>query len=132
MFDNIKPIDQKWERRKKQLWILLAVLVVITPILYYELKNWPEEQVAKSFMQAVVESRIDDAYKIWQPAASYTKDDFLKDWGPKSEFGKISSFRMTRSHERGTGVIITMEINGAKEVRIWVEKKTKSLGFPPY
>src|SRR5579871_5764697 len=132
MFDNIKPIDTKWERRKKQLWIALAVFVVVAPILYYEFKNWPEERVAKQFMQAVVDGQFDEAYRIWQPLPSYPKADFMKDWGPQSEFGKISSFRITKSHERGTGVVITVEINGGKETRIWVEKKGKSLSYPPY
>ena len=132
MFDNIKPLDPRWERRKKQIWIAIGVLVVVSPILYYQFKNWPEEQAAKTFLRALVEQRYPDAYNIWKPAASYSQQDFLADWGPQSQFGKVNGFHITKSHERGSGVIITVSINDTKEARIWVEKKDKSLGFPPY
>ena len=132
MFDNIKPLDLRWERRKKQIWIALGVLMVVTPILYYQFKNWPEEQVAKRFLNALVEQRYSDAYTIWKPSPSYSQQDFLEDWGPKSPLGKVTSFQITKSHERGSGVIITVSLNDTKETRIWVEKKDKSLGFPPY
>src|SRR5258707_2104258 len=111
MFDNIKQIDPRWERRKKQIWIALAVLIVLAPILYYEFKNWPEERVAKSFLTALAEERYPDAYHLWNPGPSYTQQDFLADWGKASQYGKINSFRIKKSHELGSGVVITMPIN---------------------
>jgi hypothetical protein len=131
MFDNIKPIDQRWERRKKQIWIAIVVFIVVAPILYYEFKNWPEEHAAKTFLSTLQEGRYQEAYALWRPAPSYTMDDFQLDWGAKSSYGKINNFQITHSHERGSGVIITVTIND-KPARIWVEKKDKSLGFPPY
>jgi len=132
MFDNIKPIDPKWERRKKEIWIAIALFIVIAPILYYEFKNWPEEQAAKTFLAALQQQHYQEAYNLWHPASSYTMGDFQSDWGQQSSFGKISAFKITKSHERGSGVIITVTINDNKEARIRVEKKDKSLGFPPY
>ena len=131
MFDNIKPIDQKWERRKKQIWIAIVVFFVVAPVLYYEFKNWPEERVAARFFTTLQDQKYDDAYRLWNPAPSYTKADFLGDWGEKSPFGRIASFKITGSHAMGSGVRIVAELNG-KETRIWVEKKDHSLGFPPY
>ena len=131
MFDNIKPIDQKWERRKKQIWIAIAVFIVLAPVFYYEFKNWPEERAAKTFLTALEEGRYQDAYKLWNPGPSYSQTDFQSDWGAQSKYGKISSFTITHSHAMGTGVVITATLNG-QEARIWVEKKDKSLSFPPY
>ncbi len=132
MFDNIKPLDLQWERRKKQIWIALAIVIVLAPIVYYELKNWPEEQTAKTFLTALEQEQYQEAYTLWKPAPSYKLEDFLADWGKQSPLGKINNFKITKSHERGSGVIVTVSINENKEARIWVEKKDKSLGFPPY
>src|SRR2546423_7032346 len=115
MFDNIKPIDPRWEKRKKLIWIALGVFIVIAPIFYYEFKNWPEEHAAKTFLTALSEERYPDAYHIWNPGPSYTQDDFLADWGKKSQYGKINSFHIKKSHELGSGVVITVAINGAHE-----------------
>jgi len=131
VFDNIKPIDPKWERRKRQIWIGIAIFIVVAPLLYYQFKNWPEERTAKAFLTALEEERYPDAYRLWNPGPSYTMTDFQTDWGKQSPYGKISDFKITRSHAVGTGVIITALVNN-KETRIWVEKKDKSLGFPPY
>ncbi len=132
MFDNIKPLDQKWERRKKQIWIAIAVFIVLAPLCYYEFKNWPEEHAATKFLTALESGQYQEAYTLWHPAPSYKMADFMQDWGDKSPFGKVTDFKITKSHERGSGVIITVSINQGKEARIWVEKKDKSLGFPPY
>jgi 4-amino-4-deoxy-L-arabinose transferase-like glycosyltransferase len=130
MFDNIQPIDPRRERRKKQVWIGVAVLLVVVPALWWQFKNWPEERVAARFLEALQRGDYPGAYAIWQPAKSYVYDDFLRDWGPQGEHGRVNSFAITTSHERGSGVIVTAEING-KATLIWVEKKDKSLSFPP-
>ena len=132
MFDNIKPLDPRWERRKKQIWIGIAVFIVVAPILYYEFKDWPEEQAAKTFFRDLQEQRYQDAYALWKPGPSYKQADFLGDWGPQSPFGKVNDFKITKSRSWGSGVVISATINGSKETQLWVEKKDKSLGFPPY
>ena len=131
MFDIVKPLDPRWERRKKQIWIALAVLVVVGPVMFWYLKNWPEEQVVRRFCRALEQGNYSEAYLIWKPSRSYRNEDFLRDWGPPSEYGKITTWSIEGSHARGSGVIVTVKLN-AKEGRIWVEKKDKSLSFPPF
>ena len=131
MFEQIvKPIDPVRERRKKRLLIAAAIVLVVAPILYFELKNWPEERAVKRFLSALQEENYQRAYEIWKPSPSYRFQDFLRDWGKGSEVGKVTSFEITNSRERGSGVVITALIN-RKETRIWVEKRDKSLSFPP-
>ena len=131
MFEDIvKPIDPVWERRKKRLLIALAVVVVVAPLLYYEFRNWPEERAVKRFLTALQQEDYKRAYELWKPAPSYRYQDFLRDWGKQSEFGKVTSFEITRSRDRVSGVVVTARIN-QNEARIWVEKRDKSLSFPP-
>lgn len=133
MFDNIKPINQKWEKNKKWVWIGIAVFIVAAPTLYFEFKNIAEERAAAQFFTTLQEGRYADAYRLWQPGPSYSMTDFSGDWGDKSQYGRITGFKITHSHEMGSGVRIIATLSPSeKEARLWVEKKTKSLGFPPY
>ena len=133
MFDNIKPIDPKWERQKKLIWIGIAVFIVVVPILYYEFKNLSEERAAARFFLTLQEAHYADAYKLWQAGPSYSLADFTVDWGDKSQYGKITGFKITGSHAMGSGVTIIATLSPSnKEARLWVENKDKSLGFPPY
>lgn len=131
MFDNVKPLDPRWERRKRQIWIAVALVVVLGPVMFWYLKNWPEEQVVRRFCRALENGNYAEAYIIWKPSRSYRHEDFLTDWGPKSEYGKITSWNIEKSRARGSGVIVTVTLN-SKEARIWVEKEDKSLSFPPF
>jgi hypothetical protein len=100
-------------------------------VFFWYLKNWPEEMVVRRFCRALEQGNYAEAYTIWKPSRSYRHEDFLVDWGPKSEYGKITSWSIEKSRTRGTGVIVTVTLN-SKEARIWVETKDKSLSFPPY
>jgi hypothetical protein len=131
MFDNIKPIDPRKERRKKQIWIAIGVFVLVAPILYYEFKNWTEERAVQHFLAALEQENYQGAYQIWGPGPSYHYQDFLRDWGKSSEYGKVQSFAISSSHAMGSGVVVTARIN-QKEARIWVEKSDKRLSFPPF
>ena len=63
----------------------------------------------------------------------YTFETFMRDWGPQGEFGAIQSFRLLRSRSNGKEiVIVTVRINDKREAAIWVTRRSKNLGFPPY
>ena len=131
MFDHIKPLDPRAERRRR-LWIAaLAFLVLLSCYLYYEFKNYPEERQARRFLAALQQRNYPEAYRIWQPSPSYTYKDFLEDWGEKGVEGTVEQFHITGSNERGSGVVVRIRINRRKALSLWVEKKDKSLSFPP-
>ncbi len=129
--DLVKPLDPRWERRKRRLLVAALAVLVAAPLLYYELKNWPEERATERFLTALQHEDYPLAYQLWKPAPSYRYQDFLRDWGKESEYGKITSFKIKKSHERGSGVVVTALINH-REARIWVEMSDKSLSFPPF
>lgn len=131
MFDHIKPWDPRVERRRRRIAAALAFLVLLSGWLYYEFKNYPEEQRAKAFFAALQQRDYEEAYRIWKPTSSYTRKDFMEDWGENGYEGPVNQFHITGSNARGSGVIVRVQVNREKNISLWVEKKDKSLSFPP-
>ena len=131
MFEHIKPIDLRAERRRRRLIGLLAFVIMLAGYLWYEFKNYPEERRVSSFFQALQHQEYQQAYGIWQPNSSYTFKDFSQDWGPNGLQQPVKQFHITGSTERGSGVVVRVQVNGHDNVTLWVEKKDKSLSFPP-
>jgi hypothetical protein len=131
MFDDIKPLDEKWERRKRQLIIGVPIFLAVCGYLYYEFKNFREERAVSHFMEALERQDYQEAYRLWQPSQYYTFKNFSEDWGPDGVEGVINDFDITNSRSRGSGVVVDVRVNGQKQIRLWVEKSTRSLSFPP-
>ena len=131
MFDHIKPIDPKSERRRRYAISVLAFVLLLSGYGYWRFRNFSEERQALHFFQALQSKNFEEAYRIWQPAASYKYKDFLEDWGEKGVQGPVETFRIVRSRRRGTGVIVEVQVNRKDNVRLWVEREDKSLTFQP-
>lgn len=131
MFDNIRPIDPVAQRRRRWAIAIAAFCVLLAGYLYYELKNYPEEQRVKQFFTALQHQEYEKAYQLWKPPPSYTFKDFSQDWGPHGLQWPVKQFHITGSTERGSGVLVRVMVNDQENVSLWVEKKDKSLGFPP-
>ena len=131
MFEHIGPVDSKEERRRRLLVSSLAFVVLLAGYLLYELKNYPEERQALRFFEALQRQDFQEAYRIWQPSDFYTFKDFMEDWGPSSPQGPVRRFLITGSTARGSGVVVRIQVNRRLGISLWVEKKDKSLSFPP-
>jgi len=131
VFDNIKPIDLKAQRRRRRAIAIAAFCVMLAGYLYFEFRNYPEEAQVKRFFQALQHQEYENAYKLWQPAPSYTFKDFSQDWGPNGLQWPVKQFHITGSTARGSGVIVRVMVNDKENVSLWVERKDKSLSFPP-
>ena len=131
MFDQFKPIDRKAERRRRLLITALAFLVMLAGYLYFQFRNYPEERMARRFFTALERQDYQEAYRIWQPTKSYSFKDFMQDWGDHGIEGVVKSFHVTGSTRRGSGVVVRVQVNGNHGVSLWVERKDKSLSFPP-
>ncbi len=133
MFDEVtNPKVLGRERRNRRILIGVVVSLVLGSLAVYQFWNWRQEGAARRFLAALERQEYREAYDIWKlDPSSYRYQDFLRDWGPEGDYGKVESFEMTGSRRRGSGVIVTFRING-KEARIWVEKEDKSLSFPPF
>jgi len=146
LFDRDAEEPEAKLRRYILTGIALAALVAIG--LWYVLRFHTEKKTAEGFLQALVASDTQQAYRIWKPQPTYSYQDFLEDWGPTGYYGPVKSYRIETAQQpkRASGVIVVVAVSPyesfpednetekhqrTKEVRIWVERKDQSLSFPP-
>lgn len=121
-----KPPIKIWK------YILLGSLIVLVAgLLYYRLRNFPEERAVARFLTTLEQSNYWEAYRLWQPSPSYTFDNFLHDWGEQGDYGRIREFRILSSRSKGPeSVIVTVSINNVQPpLDIVVDRKTKGLAY---
>ncbi|HWF67924.1 MAG TPA: hypothetical protein VN670_11495 [Acidobacteriaceae bacterium] len=124
--------------------ILIGILVAIPFIAFFTwyLWNWPEEHRVNTFFHAIEAKDYPQAFGIWNndpqwqqhtdQYKNYSYQAFLSDWGPNGENGIISKAKIVVTKQYGTGVVIGVRINGnPKTLFLWVERKSKTLGFSP-
>lgn len=139
---------------KLRRYIITGVTFVILVALgiQYLMRYHTEKVTVRNFLTAVAGGNMEEGYKLWKPAETYSYKDFLEDWGPQGYYGPVKSFRiedatvMKRGSESASGVIVTVAVspdspfpanndearqNKTKEARLWVQFKDQSLGFAP-
>ena len=140
----------------KRILVGLVVVLVAGTILYFLFRYYPEKRHVARFMDALVAEDYRTAYALWKPQPSFTYEHFMRIWGPNGDYGRIRSYEIVDvksmdalllrvpveagGKERtvaveggGSGVIISIRINHLDlPIRLWVEKKDKSLSFPPF
>lgn len=147
------PPPRPWRRR---LLIGLVAAAVLGTALYFAFRHYPEKRLVARFLDALVREDYRRAYELWKPKPSFAYEQFMSIWGPNGDYGRIRSYeivgvassnavllqlpvqtggrRRTLSLEGGsTGVVVSVRINNLDPpIRLWVEKKDKSLSFPPF
>ena len=139
---------------KLRRYIITGVTFVILVALgiQYLMRYHTEKNTVRRFLTTVAAGNLEEAYKLWKPAETYSYKDFQEDWGPSGYYGPVKSFRiedasvMKRGSESASGVIVTVAVspyspfpanndeakqNKTKEARLWVQFKDQSLGFAP-
>lgn len=150
-----KPYDPAQGRKRRNIIIALAFVVLVIGLIWWQLRFWPEERVVDRFFNALQQQNFDQAYGIWMndpdwkqhpdQYSRYTINDFIKDWGPSGEWGIIKSHKIYAAGypPRGRGapafgspsgvvVIVTVNDRIAHKASLWVQKADKTLGFSPY
>ena len=141
--------DTKPDKSRALIFTIVAVLCLACIGLYFTVRYYPEKKATENFFSALVAGDTDKAYQLWKPTDSYSKKDFLADWGPTGYYGPIKSFALLRwkSPKGASGVIITVAVSPfsplpnensdpaqsqkTRVVSVWVESKDKSFSFPP-
>lgn len=132
IFDEFnRPEQVRRERMIRNIIIGTVFAALLGVFLYVQFKNYREEREVKRFLTALQAGNYQEAYQIWKPGPRYTFENFMRDWGPNGDYGKVENWSLERSRTRGSGVVVTATVNG-KEARLWVERGDKSLGFPPF
>jgi hypothetical protein len=116
-------------------YILVAMLLAIIAggVAYY-FWNYPEEHAVSRFLRTVQSGDYKTAYGLWQPSSTYTFADFMKDWGPNGDYGKIREFDILRSSSASSDTVtVTVMVNRETPVlKLLVDKNTKGLAYSPY
>lgn len=146
------PPPNPWPQR---LGVAVLLLAAVGALLYWQFRYYPEKKQVERFLDALVAGDYQTAYRLWKPTPSYTYQNFLEDWGETTPRGRIRSYEIVgvepasaalvavpggggnrRTLQVGgdsSGVVVTVRLNGQDPPeRIWVEKKDKSLSFPPF
>ena len=129
--------------------VTIGVFVLVFPdYLWYPFVYYKEVNTVRHFVIDVTRGDMQQAYQIWKPSPSYSFNDFMEDWGPAGYYGPVRSYRLGRpAHiKNGSGAEIVLDVspyqpfpdsnnpiqlNKTKELRLWVEFKDQSIGFPP-
>jgi len=116
-------------------YILLGlVVVIIVSLATYYFWDYPEERAVKRFLQTVERGDYPTAYRLWQPSASYTYEDFLTGWGLQGDYGKIKDFEIVDASSKGSEtVVVTVIINHqTPPLQLLVDRETKGLAYSPF
>ncbi len=92
-----------------------GIFGLIGGTVWWMLRFHTEKVTIHHFMEAVVSGKMQRAYQIWQPVASYTFNDFVReDWGPDGYYGPVKSYHIKKAEmPRGgsSSAEITLEIS---------------------
>jgi hypothetical protein len=126
-----KPITGIRKHVPLSILILSALLMAIfVGLLAFRFWNFREERAVSQFLTTIEQGNYQEAYRLWQPTASYTFDDFIRDWGEKGDYGKIRQFEILGSESRSSIAIVTVQINGVNPpLRLIVDRKTHGLAY---
>jgi hypothetical protein len=119
----------------RKYWPLLVIIIVVGSVIgYFALHNLPEKRAVDHFLTELKEGNYKEAYRLWQPAPDYSFDDFLHDWGPKGDYGKIREFKIDAAQSKGSAVVIVIVTinNQTPALPLLVDRKTKGLAYSPY
>ena len=113
--------------------VVLLAAVILSGAVYY-FWDYPEERAVSRFLEAVEGGDYQTAFRLWQASSSYSYDDFVRDWGPTGDYGKIRSFEIlqAKSSSSGTVTVIVMINHESPALKLLVDKKTKGLAFSPF
>jgi hypothetical protein len=128
------------ERREKIIkWVVVSVLALLIGggLLYAAFRDYPEERQAGSFFRLLEQRNYQAAYALWgcttpdaRACHDYPFADFMKDWG--ADTAAVTSADVLDGESCGSGVIVDVDTGKAGEKKLWVERNTHFLGFPPF
>jgi hypothetical protein len=126
------------ERRAKIIKTLVLIAVVIAilgGIAWWRFRNWAEDKRAEEFFAMLRSGDYKGAHALWgctdeRPCRDYSFDRFMEDWGPKSQHNP-NAMQVTDTKSCSSGVIKVLKYPG-DEVHLWIDRRTKTIGFSPW
>ena len=144
----LDPPPVKSEKSRALAFTAAAVAVAVIVVLWFTFRYYPEKRAADRFFTALATDNTDLAYQLWKPAPSYTKKDFLADWGPDGYYGPVKSYEILKTCSPHASNVVDVNVaispfspmpqpgddeksRKTKVVSVWVVTSDKSLSFPP-
>lgn len=127
--------EERREKFLKTTLLVAAALLVGGAILWVFFHNYPEERQTQRFFDLLKSGDFKAAYALWgctdaQPCRDYSMSEFMKDWGPNQ--APVGDFAVLDSESCGSGVIVEVDTGKAANKKLWVERNSHVLGFPPF
>jgi hypothetical protein len=133
--ENYGAGDERREKITKTVVLAVVALLVAIGLAYVFLHNYPEERQAKRFFELLRAQDYKGAYAMWgctdaKPCRDYAMPEFMKDWGPV--VAPVGNVDVLDAESCGSGVIVEVDAGKAGDKKLWVERDTHILGFPPF
>ncbi len=111
--------------------LLVLILAAIAAFVTYSFWDYREEHAVAQFLTTLEKSDYHTAYRLWQPAPSYHFADFMRDWGPEGDYGRIRVFRIIGAESKGSStVLVKVRINDEDPpLSLLVDRSTKGLSY---
>jgi hypothetical protein len=128
-----------FEQRAKRTKLIVAIVLIALfggGGIYIALRNYRQKAQVKQFVELLQKGDYNGAYRLWgctesKPCPDYPFNKFMEDWGPKSKYAQIASFRIAKSQACGSGVIVTVDLGQNRNDQLWVETSDMTIGFSP-
>jgi len=126
-----KPPSRIWRFVSAPAFILTVLLLaILAGLSTFKFWNSAQERAVDRFLVTLERGDYREAYRLWQPAPSYTYNDFVRDWGEHGDYGKIHEFQILGSQSKGNLVIVTVQINHQNPpLDLIVDRKTLGLAY---
>jgi hypothetical protein len=127
----LKPVSGIRKHVPLPILILIVLLIaIVCGLIGFRFWNIRQERAVTRFLVTLQQGNYQEAYGLWQPATSYTFDNFVHDWGENGDYGKIREFEILGSQSHGDMVIVTVRINGVNPpLDLIVDRKSLGLAF---
>jgi len=123
------------ERRARVIKIIVVSVLALTVIagtVYFFFHNYRQEQQVKQFMKLLEARDYQGAYNLWTGSdsarAQYPMSDFMRDWGPPVD---VSGYAILDGESCDRSVIVDVDAGHAGDRKVWVDRASLSMSFPP-
>ena len=125
--------EERRARVIKIIVIFVLALTVIAGTVYFFFHNYRQEQQVKQFMKLLEARDYQGSHNLWTGSdwdrARYPMSDFMRDWGPPVN---VSGYAILDDESCDKSVIVDVDARHAGDRKVWVDRASLSMSFPPY